>query len=48
VIIVFKGWEGIGNWENWLDLRKAALASVLQSLYALKAQGMTEVLTGSV
>jgi hypothetical protein len=29
-----KGQRGIGILETWLDLRKLALASVIQSLYA--------------
>ena len=40
--------HGYENLKNCLDLRKLAIASVIQSLYALKDQGLTEVLTGSV
>jgi hypothetical protein len=40
VCVIFKGWGGLGKLEKTqLDLRKLALASVIQSLY------LTEVLT---
>lgn len=44
-VFFLKVWGGVGKLEKkWLDLRKQVLASVIQTLYALKAHGLTEVL----
>jgi hypothetical protein len=37
-----KGWGGVGKLEDWLDLRKPTLASVVQSLHIWKFQSLTD------